>query len=333
MTYRNLQAFVWAVGSLAIAGPALADALERCLARGDAALRMQACSEVIAGNYGVSDKARAHRLRAEARLAAGATADAIADYEAALKLGGDDAVVFAGRGQARIARGDTSGAIADLSEAIRLSPRTAFYRNARGHAHLVAGATDKALEDFSDAIRLDPGSASAYNNRGLARVKAGNVDAAIADYTQAIALNPLYALAYNNRGYAYEAKGMQAEAVADFNRALEIDRSLIGARQGLKRLQAESPQSENTDRLIAEGRELTEKNCGWCHATGRTGASPNAKAPPFRSIAARHPILALREPLSRGIAAPHDEMPRFSLPAAVIDRIIAYIDSLGVKPE
>ena len=42
----------------------------------------------------------------------------------------------------------------------------------------------------------------------------------------------------------------------------------------------------------------------------------------------RHPILALREPLSRGIAAPHDEMPKFKLADADIDKIVAYINSL-----
>ena len=42
-----------------------------------------------------------------------------------------------------------------------------------------------------------------------------------------------------------------------------------------------------------------------------------------------HPLLALREPLSRGIAAPHDQMPKFALTEPEIDRIIAYINSLS----
>jgi mono/diheme cytochrome c family protein len=37
----------------------------------------------------------------------------------------------------------------------------------------------------------------------------------------------------------------------------------------------------------------------------------------------------LREPLSRGIAAPHDEMPKFALSGPQIDTIIAYINSLS----
>ena len=43
----------------------------------------------------------------------------------------------------------------------------------------------------------------------------------------------------------------------------------------------------------------------------------------------RHPIQALREPLTRGIARPHDEMPRFQLSDDETDTIIAYINSLN----
>jgi len=271
----------------------------------------------------------AHRIRGEARLSAGAGAEAIADFDASISLQADQSQAYAGRGQARLTRGDTAGAIADLSEAIRLAPDSAFYRNARGHAHLVAGNAEAATEDFSDSIRLDATSASAYNNRGLARSKLGNADAAIADYGAALGLKPNYALAYNNRGYAYEAKGAKTEAIADFQRALEIDPSLAGARAGLKRLGARSEATAESDRLVAEGKKLAEKNCAWCHATGKAGPSPNAKALPFRTVARRHPVLALREPLARGIAAPHDTMPNFRLPDAEVDKIIAYIDSLA----
>ena len=58
------------------------------------------------------------------------------------------------------------------------------------------------------------------------------------------------------------------------------------------------------------------------------GTSPNPKAPPFRTVSRRHPSLALREPLSRGIAAPHDVMPHFKLSDDDVDMIIAYINSL-----
>ena len=145
-------------------------------------------------------------------------------------------------------------------------------------------------------------------------------------------INPIYALAYNNRGYVYEAQGKKDDAIADFQIALLLDPSLIGAKDGLKRLGAPPAMVEESERRVREGKALVEQNCAICHATGAKGASPNKKAPEFRNLHARHAILALREPLSRGIAAPHDEMPKFALTAAQIDTIVAYINSLTPTP-
>ena len=93
-------------------------------------------------------------------------------------------------------------------------------------------------------------------------------------------------------------------------------------------LQPDATLVKDSERLIAEGKDLVERTCAFCHAVGRSGPSPNAKAPPFHSLAERHPALSLREPLSRGIAAPHDEMPQFTLSNDEIDGVIAYINSL-----
>jgi tetratricopeptide (TPR) repeat protein len=194
---------------------------------------------------------------------------------------------------------------------------------------LVKGNADEAVADFTVAIRLDPKNASALNNRGLAYRKKGDLDAAIKDYTGAIELNPIYALAYNNRGYVFEAKGDKQAAAADFRRALALDPSLVGAKEGLKRLGEPAVAAAESDRLISEGRLLAERNCAWCHAIGKTGDSPNPRAPRWRELGKRHPILALREPLTRGIARPHDEMPKFELSDEETDRIVAYINSLA----
>jgi mono/diheme cytochrome c family protein len=142
-------------------------------------------------------------------------------------------------------------------------------------------------------------------------------------------MNPVYALAYNNRGYVYESQGRRDDAMADFRAALLLDPSLIGARDGLRRLGIPDAEFAETQHRVEQGRKLVEQNCRACHAIGPTGTSPNKKAPEFRTLHARHPNLALREPLSRGIAAPHDEMPRFTLSGPEIDTIVAYINSLS----
>ncbi len=291
--------------------------------------RVRACSDIIRGSGFTADqRAMAYRNRGLARAAAGVRDQAIADLSEAIRLDPADTAALSGRANVRLARGQTDAAISDLTAALKVAPRNATLLTARGHAHLVKGNADSAIDDFTQAIGINPSSASAFNNRGLAWRKKGDSANAIADYTSAVMLNPIYALAYNNRGYAHEAKGARAEAIADFTRALQLDPSLTGAAAGLKRLKADGNQIGAARGIVEEGRKLVEANCARCHAVATSGASPNPKAPEFRLLQQSHPIQTLREPLTRGIAAPHDEMPKFALADAEVDKIVAYINAL-----
>jgi tetratricopeptide (TPR) repeat protein len=323
-----------ALGTVALclgAAVVVADQLSDCSRGRSAASRLSACTAVIEGDaYSPDEKALAYRTRGNARADAGAGVQAVADFTQAITLRPDDASGYAGRARARLGLRDLDGAIADYGEALRLAPGSSAHHTGRGHAHYVKGDTKAAIADFDEALRINPDSPSTLNRRGLAYRRAGDLERAIEDYTAALALNPIYALAYNNRGYAREAQGRKDAAIADFQAAVLLDPSLIGAKEGLKRLGAPAVWFTESERRVAAGKALVEKNCAGCHAVGAQGASPNAKAPEFRNLSARHPSLALREPLSRGIAAPHDEMPKFALSGPEIDTIVAYINSLGV---
>jgi tetratricopeptide (TPR) repeat protein len=295
-------------------------------------IQLSACSEVIASAaYSPTDKAMAFRIRGRARSDAGALDLALADFNEAIRLSPMEGPLYINRGLVRVRLDDLDGAIADYSAAIRLNPNSAIGYNGRGHAHLVKGDAKQAIADFSEAIALNPAGANTYNNRGLAYSKSGDPERAIEDFTAAIAINPIYALAYNNRGYVHEQRGRRQLATEDLRRALLLDSSLVGARDGLRRLRAENGLTAETAIRVKEGQDLVDAHCSGCHAVGRDGASPNPKAPRFRALHLRHPIQALREPLTRAIAARHDEMPQFALPDAKIDTIVAYINSLSGK--
>jgi tetratricopeptide (TPR) repeat protein len=309
---------------------ALAESLADCSQARNAELRLRACSEIIASTAATpEDKALAYRNRGNARADAGANEQAMGDFNQAIVLRPGDTANYAGRARAKLGLRDLPGATADYSEAIRLAPGNASLYLGRGHVRFVRGDHAGAIADFTEAIRLNPGSASAYNRRGLARRRAGELAQAIEDYTAAIAINPIYALAYNNRGYAYEAQGRKEAAIADFQTALLLDPSLIGARDGLVRLGIPSSWLVQTQARVKEGKAVVEQNCKGCHAVGSQDVSPNKNAPEFRTLHERHPSIALREPLSRGIAAPHDEMPKFALSGPQIEAIVAYINSLS----
>jgi len=73
---------------------------------------------------------------------------------------------------------------------------------------------------------------------------------------------------------------------------------------------------------------LLQKQCGACHAVGRTGDSPRADTPPFRQLARRYPVESLEEALGEGLLTGHPEMPEFSFDTDEVGDIIAYLKSI-----
>jgi mono/diheme cytochrome c family protein len=80
----------------------------------------------------------------------------------------------------------------------------------------------------------------------------------------------------------------------------------------------------------AEQRGFTfvKANCSACHAIGPYGESPLPIAPPFRTLHTRYPIEQLAEALAEGIVTGHPTMPQFTLDAAEVNDVIAYLRSL-----
>ena len=85
------------------------------------------------------------------------------------------------------------------------------------------------------------------------------------------------------------------------------------------------------DPQIARGRDIVERNCGVCHAVGRTDASPNVAAPAFRDLNKRYPVDSLAEALAEGILTGHPQMPEFAFPPEQVSAIIAYLKSIQTQ--
>lgn len=77
-----------------------------------------------------------------------------------------------------------------------------------------------------------------------------------------------------------------------------------------------------------QGETLLARDCGRCHAVGRTGESAHKFAPAFRSLGKRYPIESLEEALGEGIMSGHPDMPEFKFEAAEVGAIIAYLKSI-----
>jgi mono/diheme cytochrome c family protein len=79
---------------------------------------------------------------------------------------------------------------------------------------------------------------------------------------------------------------------------------------------------------LKRGEELLRRDCGACHAVGKTGDSPRKEAPAFRTLSQRYPIESLEESLGEGIMSGHPDMPEFSFDADDVGAIISYLNSI-----
>jgi cytochrome c len=79
---------------------------------------------------------------------------------------------------------------------------------------------------------------------------------------------------------------------------------------------------------VRHGRALVKELCARCHAIGRTGGSPHAGAPPFRTIGRSYDLDGFAERLRRGISSDHPDMPEFIFDRADARAVQAYLRSI-----
>ncbi len=83
--------------------------------------------------------------------------------------------------------------------------------------------------------------------------------------------------------------------------------------------------------LIEDGHDIAERNCARCHATGDSDASPNRRAPAFRTVLSRYKSQTLARELIDGMGVAHAPMPNFHFNPAGTDALIAFLESIQVR--
>lgn len=78
----------------------------------------------------------------------------------------------------------------------------------------------------------------------------------------------------------------------------------------------------------ARGQELAQHLCSGCHAVGRSGESPLAEAPPFRTLSENYRIESLEEALAEGISVGHPAMPQFQFAPDDVNALVGYLQSI-----
>jgi mono/diheme cytochrome c family protein len=93
-----------------------------------------------------------------------------------------------------------------------------------------------------------------------------------------------------------------------------------------------TPQAEADAAQIAEGREVAVRECSSCHALDADSISPNAEAPPLKTVLLQYDEDALATHLIEAVRVGHGDMPLFDFNVIGADALIAYLRSIRSPP-
>jgi tetratricopeptide (TPR) repeat protein len=133
----------------------------------------------------------------------------------------NDQAAFYKRGQLYAVKGAYAQAMKDFDDAIRLNPRDVEALNNRCWVRTILGEAQAALKDCNDALQLRPNFVDALDSRGLANLKIGQNKSAISDFDAALRLK--LASSLYGRGLARQRSGAGAAGERDIAAARAID--------------------------------------------------------------------------------------------------------------
>jgi tetratricopeptide (TPR) repeat protein len=142
------------------------------------------------------------------------------------------------------ARGAQAEAIQNFELAVRLRPQDATANNALGASLLAAGRIGEAIPYLQAALRAQPDNFDAHYNLANALVSQDKFLEAIEHYRAAIRLHPDDANAEANLGGALAETGELSEAKLHFQRALRIDPNHKIARENLEQINRDQKSPE-----------------------------------------------------------------------------------------
>ena len=148
--------------------------------------------------------------------------EAIAQYEAGLKLNPKHVDLLDNFGNLLSQSGHPDQAIALFSRALQIDSQNATLHTDLGVALGMMGKIDDAVAQLQQAVQLNPNLASAHANLGNAFAMQGKLPQAIAEFSAAVRLRPYEAYPHFNYGVALAQSGRRDEAAAQFREALRL---------------------------------------------------------------------------------------------------------------
>jgi len=127
-------------------------------------------------------------------------------------------------------RSRNAEAIANFEQALRLRPAYAEAHSNLGLALTQAGRPAEAVPHLRESLRLKPGLYQVHNNLGIALASSGHADEALAAFRQAAAQNPTLPNIQENWAKALLLLGRREEAATHFTQAEKL-RTQMSARE------------------------------------------------------------------------------------------------------
>jgi tetratricopeptide (TPR) repeat protein len=134
----------------------------------------------------------------------------------------DRAVELAKQDQQNKADELDAQALADFETAVRLDPKNWKALHNRAVSRALAGKTEEALADFRRVVELKADYTNAWFNLGEIHADRGEYEQAISNYAQALKLKPDDYDSCLRRGHAYRQLHKFHEALADYDRAAKL---------------------------------------------------------------------------------------------------------------
>ena len=161
----------------------------------------------------VSGDAATHLSQGAQYLQDDKLSEAIAEFEAAVKLDPKSIEGHFRLGNAYFEQGQLDKAATEFQRTIELDANHVDARSNLGAVYYQQGDFGKAATQFQAAIGLKPNDADIHYNLGAAYVQQYNYEAGIAEFNQALRLSPDLTRAYYGLGNAYKLQGKTQEAI------------------------------------------------------------------------------------------------------------------------
>ncbi len=168
-------------------------------------------------------KADAAESKGDDYSKSGDHANAVKQYDSAIKSDPRNADLYIKRGNEKLAQNDTKGALKDFDKAIEIKPGVANYHATRGSARQNSGDLAGAAADFASASAADPSNIEYLEKLASLQSRSGDKRGLIATLTKILAIRPNDRDALFDRGMAYKALGDCVSAVRDLDRVIASD--------------------------------------------------------------------------------------------------------------